>query len=77
MGLFASVSEHRELLVCVLLGLFVIKKLVVYSKLRQFGGPRWTGFSDWPHSWAMLQDRCHELYEQANLKHGETLGACC
>ncbi|KAF5265496.1 hypothetical protein FOXYS1_3688 [Fusarium oxysporum] len=70
MGLFASVSEHRELLVCALLGLFVIKKLVVYSKLRQFGGPRWTGFSDWPHSWAMLQDRCHELYEQANLKHG-------
>ncbi|EXA30387.1 hypothetical protein NW761_014357 [Fusarium oxysporum] len=70
MGLFASVSEHRELLVCALLALFVIKKLVVYSKLRQFGGPRWTGFSDWPHSWAMLQDRCHELYEQANLKHG-------
>ncbi|KAF0635628.1 hypothetical protein FPSE5266_20364 [Fusarium pseudograminearum] len=70
MGLLASVSKHRELLVCVLLGLFVIKKLVVYFKLRQFGGPRWTGFSDWPHSRAMLQDRCHELYEQANLKHG-------
>lgn len=76
MGLFSCMSEQRELLVYALIGLFIINKLVIYFKLRQFGGPRWTGFSDWPHSWAMLQDRCHKLYEQANLKHGRSLGAC-
>ncbi|KAF5615015.1 pisatin demethylase [Fusarium sp. NRRL 25303] len=70
MGLFSCMSEQRELLVYALIGLYVINKLVVYFKLRQFGGPRWTGVSDWPHSWAMLQDRCHKLYEQVNLKHG-------
>ncbi|RMJ14899.1 hypothetical protein CDV36_005431 [Fusarium kuroshium] len=63
------VDNLVPLLLCCL-GVFIARKLVIYNKLKQFGGPRWTGFTDWPHSKAMLQNRCHEWYEEANHKYG-------
>ncbi|KPM39018.1 hypothetical protein AK830_g7543 [Neonectria ditissima] len=70
MGILTTLSDHIVLLSCGLVVLFIANKLVVYAKLRQFRGPRWTGVSDWPHSTAMLQSRCHEWYEETNRKYG-------
>ncbi|OAQ90363.1 cytochrome P450 52A11 [Purpureocillium lilacinum] len=52
------------------LAFLAVRCAAAYLRLRQFGGPRWTGVSNWPHSVAMLQNRCHEWYEEANRKYG-------
>ncbi|KAM5350025.1 hypothetical protein ACJ41O_006530 [Fusarium nematophilum] len=70
MGILPDLSGHITPLLCGLLVLFIAKRSVAYARLRQFGGPRWVGFTDWPHSWAMLQNRCHEWYAEANQKYG-------
>ncbi|KAK7431636.1 hypothetical protein QQZ08_001854 [Neonectria magnoliae] len=70
MGILETLSAYAVPLTCGLVILFLVNKLVVYAKLRQFPGPRWTGFSNWPHSTAMLQNRCHEWYEEANKTYG-------
>ena len=53
------------------LAFLAVRCAAAYLRLRQFGGPRWTGVSNWPHSVAMLQHRCHEWYEEANRKYGQ------
>ena len=53
------------------LAFLAVRCAAAYLRLRQFGGPRWTGVSNWPHSVAMLQNRCHEWYEEANRKYGQ------
>ncbi|KAJ6437134.1 cytochrome P450 52A11 [Purpureocillium lavendulum] len=58
------------LAVVAVLGLLAVRTAAAYFRLRQFAGPRWTGISSWPHSKAMLENRCHEWYEEANRKCG-------
>ncbi|UNI20893.1 hypothetical protein JDV02_006942 [Purpureocillium takamizusanense] len=75
MGLLAALTGPDPAFAAVVAALAVVTLLTVrcaaaYLRLRQFGGPRWTGVSNWPHSMAMLQNRCHEWYEEANEKYG-------
>ncbi|CAI6100909.1 unnamed protein product [Clonostachys chloroleuca] len=55
-------------------GLYIIQACVVYFRLRQVKGPWLTGISGWPHSLAILSERCHEWYEEANQKYGPISG---
>ncbi|KJZ72064.1 hypothetical protein HIM_08519 [Hirsutella minnesotensis 3608] len=70
MKLAALVSDNAVLLGGGLVLLFVVNRVVWYFRLRRFGGPFWAGLSDWPHSLAMLQGRCHEWYADVSEKHG-------
>ncbi|KAM4057737.1 cytochrome p450 [Hirsutella rhossiliensis] len=70
MWLFALAAEHAVPLLCGLACLWLVRRLVVYARLRRFGGPLWAGLSDWPHSLAMLRHRNHEWYAEVNEKYG-------
>lgn len=70
MGILAALSKHTAPLLCGLLGLYIISKIVVYARLRRFAGPAWTGFTDWPHSRAMLRNNCHEWYAGISERYG-------
>ncbi|KAK1995933.1 cytochrome P450 [Colletotrichum falcatum] len=50
--------------------LYVIKRIALYAKLRQFDGPWWTGITHLPHSRAILTPNCHEWYAEMNEKYG-------
>ncbi|KAL3462677.1 cytochrome P450 [Aspergillus heterothallicus] len=65
-----TVSGQILALVCGLLGLYIVRVITTYAKLRQFRGPAWTGVSDWPHSRAMLGGRCHEWYAAVSREYG-------
>lgn len=70
MGILAARAEQWFMpLLGFLVVVFFINKLVVYARLRQFRGPRWTGFTDLPHSKALLQN-CHEWYADISDKYG-------
>ncbi|WYZ45645.1 hypothetical protein EsH8_VIII_000961 [Colletotrichum jinshuiense] len=53
-------------LVCV----YAVKRIVLYYKLRHFGGPWWSAITHLPHSRAMVTPNCHEWYAGMNEKHG-------
>ncbi|KAL2858433.1 cytochrome P450 [Aspergillus pseudoustus] len=57
-------------LVGALVGLYIVRTLTTYAKLRSFRGPSWTAISNWPHSMAMLSGHCHEWYAQVSKKYG-------
>ncbi|KAK1574776.1 cytochrome P450 [Colletotrichum navitas] len=50
--------------------IYVIKRITLYTKLRQFGGPWWTGITHLFHSRAILTPNCHEWYAEMNDKYG-------
>ncbi|KND88422.1 Pisatin demethylase [Tolypocladium ophioglossoides CBS 100239] len=70
MWILAALSGHAVPLLCGLLCVYMVSRSLVYAKLRRFGGPVWTGFTDWPHSMAMLQNNCHEWYAGISEKYG-------
>ncbi|KAI9150078.1 Pisatin demethylase [Paramyrothecium foliicola] len=70
MAIITVLYEHALSLLAVFSVLYVLRKLFIYNRLRQFGGHAWTGFSDWPHSLAILRKDCHEWYAEANEKYG-------
>ncbi|CAG9954496.1 unnamed protein product [Clonostachys rosea f. rosea IK726] len=70
MGILSVLHAHWLALVVVSFGLYIIQTCVVYFRLRKVKGPWLTGISGWPHSLAILSERCHEWYEEANKKYG-------
>ncbi|KAK1763965.1 Pisatin demethylase [Phialemonium atrogriseum] len=70
MAILSILSGQLLPLVCGLLGLYIVRAIVIYAKLRQFGGPLLASFTDWPHSKAMLRNNCHEWYGEVNRKYG-------
>lgn len=70
MGVLTSTSLSAGPLLAALLLLYIAHSARVYAKLRRFKGPRWTGFSDWPHSRALLGPSCHEWYAEVSEKYG-------
>lgn len=70
MGILATLSEKLVSLLCGLLGLYLVRKISIYARCRRFGGPFWAGFSDLPHSKALLQNNCHEWYADVSEKYG-------
>lgn len=70
MGILAARAEQWFVpLLGFLVVVYFVNKLVVYARLRQFRGPRWTGLTDLPHSKAMLHN-CHEWYADVSDKYG-------
>ncbi|KAF9874182.1 pisatin demethylase [Colletotrichum karsti] len=72
MALLSSISGLATLpilggLLCLY---FVVNRLIVFVKLRKFGGPRWTGITHWPHSKQILGNNVHEWYAEVNEKYG-------
>ena len=53
-----------------LIAVWIYKTITDYAKLKNFKGPRWTGVSNWPHSLAILHNKCHEWYAEVNNKYG-------
>lgn len=52
------------------LSLYIVRTVWLFARLRHFSGPFLAGFSDWPHSKAMLQNNCHEWYAKVIKEHG-------
>lgn len=73
MGPVASLSENVTLIVCALVAAFLVHRTVVYARLRRFRGPRWTGWTDWPHSRAIMGKTCHEWYAAVSDEYGRFL----
>ncbi|KAJ6109612.1 hypothetical protein N7486_001847 [Penicillium sp. IBT 16267x] len=69
MGVATFLSQPVTLL-CVQLGLWFFRIIMMYHNLKHFRGPSWTGISNWPHSMAILRGNCHEWYAEVNKKHG-------
>lgn len=63
-------SKHGVSLFVALVSLYIIRQVAIYAKLRNFKGPRWTGFTNLPHNKALLQWQGHEWYAEVNEKHG-------
>lgn len=70
MGILNTLTGNVVPFLLGLFGLSIVRTIVTYSKLRQFGGPRWTGWTGWPHSRAMLRGNCHKWYAEVNEKYG-------
>ncbi|KAL2785026.1 cytochrome P450 [Aspergillus keveii] len=66
----ATSSAPLGALICGLVGLYILRTITTYAKLRQFKGPSWTGISNWPHSMAMLGGHCHEWYAAVSKQYG-------
>ncbi|KAJ5164857.1 uncharacterized protein N7500_006687 [Penicillium coprophilum] len=66
----ALLSGQVITLSCGLVSLYVFRVVTMYVKLMQFKGPSGTGFSNWPHSLAILGQNCHEWYAEVNKKYG-------
>ncbi|KAK2012105.1 cytochrome P450 [Colletotrichum eremochloae] len=49
---------------------YVIKRITLYAKLRQFDGPWWASITHLPHSRAIVTPNCHEWYAEMNEKYG-------
>ena len=71
MAVTALLSESKWTLAATGLVLLVIRKLIVYNKLRHIAGPPTTGFFEFWHSLAFLSGKCHEWYAHANEKYGK------
>ncbi|KAK5994306.1 Cytochrome P450 monooxygenase ABA1 [Cladobotryum mycophilum] len=70
MPLLVDISKNAGPILGLVVGLYIINKIYVFYRLREFKGPFWAGFSDWPHSNAMLRGNCDEWYAEVNEKHG-------
>lgn len=75
MGILSTLSGNAVPILCGLLGIYVVRTVVIYAKLRHFGGPSWTGISHWPHSLSFLRKDCHKWYAAINEKYGATCSA--
>ena len=70
MAIFDTLYEQSGAIVTGVIILYLLRKVAIYTKLRQFGGPIGTGISDWPHSKALLSPNCHEWYESISKQYG-------
>ncbi len=61
MGTLGGLILERNMpLGALLVVLYLIRKLYVYNRLRQFKGPWGVGFSDTPHNKNILSRKCYE-----------------
>ncbi|WQF88082.1 Putative cytochrome P450 [Colletotrichum destructivum] len=49
---------------------YIVRRITLYYKLRQFAGPWWSSLTHLPHSRAMVTPNCHEWYAELNEKYG-------
>lgn len=52
---------------------YLIRKIIVFNRLRKFRGPPGTGFTNFFHSKAYIGPKCHEWYTYVNEKYGKYL----
>ncbi|KAF7557755.1 hypothetical protein G7Z17_g367 [Cylindrodendrum hubeiense] len=71
MGVLATSSQEAiPLLLGILVVWYLTQTIVEYARLRKFRGPLWASFTDLPHRKAMLQNICHDWYEEISEKYG-------
>lgn len=66
----AQLSEHRLAIALAGVGLWVLRKLRAYWRLRAFKGPFGTGFFGLWHCRAILSYRSHKKYQEAIGTYG-------
>lgn len=77
MGILSNTSLSAAPLLAALVLLYLTRTALVWAKLRRFSGPRWAGFSDWPHSTALLSPNCHDWYAEVSEKYGADCLTLC
>lgn len=70
MGFLAYVYHHRLLLAGAALAAYTVRAVRTYCRLRHFGGPFGTGFSQLWHVGALLSWKPHTKYREACDKYG-------
>jgi hypothetical protein len=63
--------QNRQWVALILLATYAVKVIFTYARLRHIRGPPLTGFSNGPHSLAMLKGNCHLWYAEVNEKYGK------
>jgi hypothetical protein len=71
MSLLAQLYALRWLLLTAVFTLFITDKYRKYVRLRHFGGPFGTGWSEFWHSRVILGLHSHLAYKEVNDKYGE------
>lgn len=66
-------GQLAPVVLILVVGYYLVSKVVAYFRLRKFGGPKWSGITDVPHSRAMLRGNCHLWYAEANKKYGQSI----
>ncbi|KAH6847692.1 cytochrome P450 [Chaetomium sp. MPI-CAGE-AT-0009] len=70
MSFLETLIEHRWPLLATIAALYVVHSLRQYYRLRQFGGPRGTGFSKLPHNINVFTGEAHNWYREVSEKYG-------
>lgn len=71
MSLLAHLLAAKWLLLAAAVALYAADKYRKYCRLRDFGGPFSTGWSELWHTRAILTLRSHLAYKDVNDKYGE------
>jgi cytochrome P450 len=70
MALLELIAQHTGLVAAAVAGLYLVRVLWRFNRLRPFGGSVLVGLSDWPHSVAMMSGRLQDFFTAANAKYG-------
>lgn len=73
MAYFECVIEYRWPLLAAITALYVVNSLLQYYRLRQFGGPRGTGFTKIRHNKTVFTGEAHNWYQEVSEKYGTFL----
>lgn len=70
MSVLAFLYSQRWAILSSVVGIYLANTLIIYFRYRKFKGPFGTGFSNLPHSRALLTKNCHEWYADVSAKYG-------
>jgi hypothetical protein len=70
MGVLLQIYELRWLLASAVLVYYLGSKIRTYRRLKAFKGPFGTGFSEIPHTRALLSFKAHLWYKEVCDKYG-------
>lgn len=70
MSLILFTHSHLWQILTGILTLFLVKKIILFNRLRKFRGPPGTGFTNFFHGKEVIGANCHHWYTYVNETYG-------
>lgn len=70
MAIIETLSDNIWPLAASVLAIYLVRKIYIYYRLSQFKGPFGVGFSEIPHSWAILKPDTEQWYRHVTDTYG-------
>ncbi|PHH61260.1 hypothetical protein CDD81_638 [Ophiocordyceps australis] len=70
MAYTSSLVPPFWLLVLVLISIYMMRRIVIYARLRHFPGPLWASLSNWPYTRQVARHEEHAWVAKLNATHG-------